>query len=112
MPGKRTVVELYDIKLTPETIAYAAIMSWAVQDGSFQADVFYHNIVDLFEDKDWADETMAWWNKWNNAGHDNTHWPKQMQHAKKKARTAKDVTQRGIWKDNRIQDSQYKWQIL
>ncbi|KAI0278902.1 hypothetical protein BC826DRAFT_926532, partial [Russula brevipes] len=73
MPGKRTVAELYDIKLTPETIAYAAIMcrhvlnskeSWAVQDGSFQADVFYHNIVDLFEDKDWADETMAWWNKW------------------------------------------------
>ncbi|KAI0282050.1 hypothetical protein BC826DRAFT_1110980 [Russula brevipes] len=73
MPGKRTVAELYDIKLTPETIAYAAIMcrhvlnskeSWAVQDGSFQANVFYHNIVDLFEDKDWADETMAWWNKW------------------------------------------------
>ncbi|KAI0282712.1 hypothetical protein BC826DRAFT_864669, partial [Russula brevipes] len=71
--GKKTIAELYDIKVCPQTIAYAAVMcrhvlnakeSWSNQDGGFHADIFYENIVELFEDDDWAKETLTWWNKW------------------------------------------------
>jgi hypothetical protein len=37
--------------------------SWTTQDGNFFADVFYQNIVDLFSDEQWAEETLSWWNK-------------------------------------------------
>jgi len=73
-PGKKSKADLYDItKVTPENIAYTAILcrhilnskaSWATEDGGFRADVFYANIVDLFDDKEWAQDTLDWWNKW------------------------------------------------
>ncbi|KAI0288891.1 hypothetical protein BC826DRAFT_915268, partial [Russula brevipes] len=73
-PGKKSKADLYGItKVTPENIAYAAILcrhilnsneSWATEDSGFRADIFYANIVDLFDDKEWAQDTLDWWNKW------------------------------------------------
>ncbi|KAH9957973.1 hypothetical protein BC827DRAFT_1222779 [Russula dissimulans] len=51
-------------------IGYAAVMcrhvlnakeSWAIQDGGFHADTFYDNIIELFDDNCWAQETLKWW---------------------------------------------------
>ena len=91
-PGKRCIVQIYDMKeVTPETIAYIAVLvscllshfmasiflidvskcrfvlnakeSWSSEDGNFDSSTFYHNIVKLFKDEDWANETLTWWNK-------------------------------------------------
>jgi hypothetical protein len=35
---------------------------WSTQDGSFHADTFFRNILDLFDDQEWAEETLKWWN--------------------------------------------------
>jgi hypothetical protein len=35
--------------------------SWSVQDGTFHMDVFFKNIMDLFDDKEWVEETLDWW---------------------------------------------------
>jgi hypothetical protein len=37
--------------------------SWSVQDGAFNAKSFYENIVALFKDRQWADDTLKWWNE-------------------------------------------------
>ena len=36
---------------------------WVTQDGTFSAEVFYQNIIDLFTDEEWSKETLLWWNK-------------------------------------------------
>jgi len=38
-------------------------VSWAVEDGTFNASIFFENIMDLFNDEDWAKETLAWWTR-------------------------------------------------
>ena len=78
-------------EVTPETIAYIAVLvscllscfmvsiflidvskccfvlnakeSWSSEDGNFDSSTFYHNIVKLFKDKDWANKTLTWWNE-------------------------------------------------
>jgi len=71
-PGKKSLSDLYGLnEVTPETIGYAAVMcrhvlnakeSWATQDGAFHADVFFSNIMELFDDRKWAIDTLEWWN--------------------------------------------------
>jgi len=91
-PGKMCIADILDItEVTPETIAYAAALvsrhfvllfprfslmvfqsrfvlnskvSWCSQDGKFHSGIFFKNIVNLFEDEDWAKETLEWWNKY------------------------------------------------
>jgi len=36
---------------------------WSIQDRSFHTDAFFWNTLDLFDDQEWADETVGWWNK-------------------------------------------------
>jgi hypothetical protein len=36
---------------------------WASQDGGFHAEIFYQNILDLFDNKLWVDEMLVWWNE-------------------------------------------------
>jgi hypothetical protein len=72
-PGKKCVGDIYEMNAaTPETIAYAACMcryilntkgSWSSEDGNFNSPIFFQNILDLFEDEDWAKKTLAWWTK-------------------------------------------------
>ncbi|KAI0282242.1 hypothetical protein BC826DRAFT_922014, partial [Russula brevipes] len=72
--GKKSIAELYDInEVTPESIGYVATLcrhvlngkeSWSTQDGGFHTDIFYTNIVDLFDDDKWKQETLSWWNEW------------------------------------------------
>ena len=39
--------------------------SWCTKDGPFKADIFFQNILDLFDgDKTWATETLSWWNEY------------------------------------------------
>jgi len=74
LPGKKSIAKLHNItEVSPENIAYTAVMcrhiintneSWTNMDGVFHAQRFYHNIVKLFNDKKWADETLSWWNEW------------------------------------------------
>jgi hypothetical protein len=28
------------------------------------SDIFFNNILDLFDDEDWADETLGWWTEY------------------------------------------------
>lgn len=37
--------------------------SWASQDGAFNAEEFNQNIMGLFIKKEWAEETLVWWNE-------------------------------------------------
>jgi len=37
--------------------------SWYSEDGPFDSSVFFQNIINLFDDKDWAKETLTWWNE-------------------------------------------------
>ena len=37
--------------------------SWSIEDGNFHADIFFHNIMALFDDEEWAEDTLEWWNK-------------------------------------------------
>ncbi|KAI0665386.1 hypothetical protein C8Q78DRAFT_1084016 [Trametes maxima] len=60
----------------PENIAYAVTLTrsllsastcWEDEDGEFEAETFYSNVVRLFKDdphvdEDWAAETLSWWN--------------------------------------------------
>ena len=32
--------------------------SWSTEDGGFHANVFYNNILDLFDGKQWAEDTL------------------------------------------------------
>lgn len=32
-----------------------------MQDGNFHSDIFFQNIVDLFDDEEWGKETLTWW---------------------------------------------------
>jgi hypothetical protein len=77
-------------KITPPMIAYAAtqvrerltkgyilifyfqarfvlsdVSQWGMQDGLFDYQEFYYNILELFErpDDEWTKETLAFWNK-------------------------------------------------
>jgi hypothetical protein len=38
-------------------------MSWGMQDRSFNTKGFFQNIMGLFDDEDWAKETLAWWTR-------------------------------------------------
>jgi len=91
-PGKMCIADILDMTdVKPETIAYIAVLvshhficlfpcfssmifqccfvlnskvSWCTQDGSFHSGIFFKNIVNLFDDEDWAKETLEWWNKY------------------------------------------------
>ncbi|KAJ7582252.1 hypothetical protein C8J56DRAFT_895050 [Mycena floridula] len=72
--NKKNVAELNSITaVTPELIAYAAcqgrfgmdsMSEWGMEDGLFEMDQFYENIVALCDDMDdpWVQETLEWWN--------------------------------------------------
>ncbi|KAI0290116.1 hypothetical protein BC826DRAFT_877770, partial [Russula brevipes] len=72
LPGKKSIAKIHDItEVTPENIAYVAVMcrhvlnekeTWTNIDGKFHAQIFYQNVVDLFNDQEWANETLLWWN--------------------------------------------------
>ena len=47
--------------------ALSSIESWYFEDGEFNYETFFDNIVDLFEtdDKDpWVVETLKWWQEY------------------------------------------------
>ncbi|KAA1479988.1 hypothetical protein DENSPDRAFT_789791, partial [Dentipellis sp. KUC8613] len=62
-------------KITPQHIAYFALHArflistmetWGREDGAFNMQQFYENIVALFEDdaeSDWCVDTLKWWNE-------------------------------------------------
>ncbi|THG97732.1 hypothetical protein EW026_g4332 [Hermanssonia centrifuga] len=74
--GRPSKAKIYKMtKVTPESIAYAAVLarfsicgqdSWEPQDGMFSLPDFYQAIVDLFDDPTdpWYIDTLAWWNKY------------------------------------------------
>lgn len=42
-------------------------LGWGIDDGDFEYQVFYQNIVSMFEDNpedDWVKETLAWWQEY------------------------------------------------
>ena len=47
--------------------ALSSVESWYFEDGEFNYETFFDNIVDLFEtdDKDpWVVETLKWWQEY------------------------------------------------
>ena len=38
--------------------------SWSTHDGTFHSEIFFQNILDLFDDENWAKETLSWWAKY------------------------------------------------
>ncbi|OBZ72976.1 hypothetical protein A0H81_07168 [Grifola frondosa] len=42
--------------------ALCAQLEWTVVDNAFSLDRFYDLILELFEDADWASDTLRWWN--------------------------------------------------
>ncbi|KAG6874525.1 hypothetical protein C0992_007650, partial [Termitomyces sp. T32_za158] len=70
---KRPIADKFSITtITPEIIAYTAIQArfalssisqWNLQEGVFNFQDFYYNILSLFDDRQWAKETLAFWNK-------------------------------------------------
>ncbi|THG93760.1 hypothetical protein EW026_g7565 [Hermanssonia centrifuga] len=74
--GRPSKAKIYKMtKVTPESIAYAAVLarfsicgqdSWEPQDGMFSLPNFYQAILDLFDDPTdpWYIDTLAWWNKY------------------------------------------------
>jgi hypothetical protein len=41
-------------------------LGWTTDDGAFEYEVFYQNIVRMFEDDaedPWVKETLGWWNE-------------------------------------------------
>ncbi|PSR71548.1 hypothetical protein PHLCEN_2v12557 [Hermanssonia centrifuga] len=73
--GRPSKAKIYKMtKVTPESIAYAAVLarfsicgqdSWEPQDGMFSLPDFYQAIMDLFDDPTdpWYIDALAWWNK-------------------------------------------------
>jgi len=90
--GKQCIAQIYDMtEVTPETITYIAVLvsphlsrfmmsmflidvskcrfvlnskeSWSSEDSTFDSSSFFQNIMKLFNDEDWANETLTWWNK-------------------------------------------------
>jgi hypothetical protein len=88
--GKKGVAEMHHMShVTPCNIAYAAVLvrsivcwamsmimladscqaryvlngqeEWSAEDGNFNAEDFFKNIVDLFKDPEWSDSTLQWW---------------------------------------------------
>ncbi|KAG6818546.1 hypothetical protein H0H92_002622, partial [Tricholoma furcatifolium] len=61
--------------VTGRTLAYAAVQArfaissvetWSMRDASFDYEMFYFNIVAIFEDEPdnpWVQETLHWWNQ-------------------------------------------------
>ncbi|TFK83648.1 hypothetical protein K466DRAFT_498039, partial [Polyporus arcularius HHB13444] len=85
-PGKKTmgrgcIAHIYKIdSVTPSNIAYVATLwrnvlsscsQWQANDGEFNGPAFFKRIVEMFDHKgdllkkEWADETLAWWNAYN-----------------------------------------------
>ncbi|KAI0667872.1 hypothetical protein C8Q78DRAFT_980862, partial [Trametes maxima] len=75
--GRGCIAQMYKLDtIEPENIAYVATLvspllsastCWEDEDGAFDAEAFYNNIVHLFKDdtnidKTWALETLSWWN--------------------------------------------------
>ncbi|KAI0694637.1 hypothetical protein C8T65DRAFT_584818, partial [Cerioporus squamosus] len=81
-PGQKTmgrgcISHIYKLdSISPRTIAYSATLwrnvlsscsSWQDNDGAFSGPAFFKRIVKLFDgddddEKDWARETLSWWN--------------------------------------------------
>ncbi|KAI0674392.1 hypothetical protein C8Q78DRAFT_1076034 [Trametes maxima] len=81
-PGKKSqgrgcIAQMYKLDAVhPENIAYTVTLTrsllsastcWEDEDGAFEAETFYSNVVRLFKDdpnvdEDWAAETLSWWN--------------------------------------------------
>ncbi|KAI0652174.1 hypothetical protein C8Q79DRAFT_922702 [Trametes meyenii] len=81
-PGKKSqgrgcIAQMYKLDtVEPENIAYVAALTrsllsastcWEDEDGTFEAETFYSNVVRLFKDDinvddDWVAETLSWWN--------------------------------------------------
>ncbi|KAG6894431.1 hypothetical protein C0992_006103, partial [Termitomyces sp. T32_za158] len=69
---KHPIADKFSIMtITPEIIAYMAIqahfalssiLQWNLQEGVFNFQDFYYNILSLFDDRQWAKETLAFWN--------------------------------------------------
>ncbi|KAH9835782.1 uncharacterized protein C8Q71DRAFT_858627 [Rhodofomes roseus] len=70
--ARRSVAKSYSIsECSPETIAYIttqcrfsldATHEWKVADGEFKYQVFFDNILALFDDEEFAAETIKWYN--------------------------------------------------
>ncbi|OBZ73780.1 hypothetical protein A0H81_06542 [Grifola frondosa] len=57
--------------VTPRSIAYIAVLArfilndqdgWSANDNKFIGADFYKNIINLFDDTEWAAATLRWWN--------------------------------------------------
>ncbi|TBU22353.1 hypothetical protein BD311DRAFT_824526 [Dichomitus squalens] len=72
--GKEPFLAAYKItQVTPQMIAYAACIlqfalnsqsEWSRKDGNFDVTGFHTNVAMSFILDEWADDTLAWWDKW------------------------------------------------
>ncbi|TBU56185.1 hypothetical protein BD310DRAFT_1025721, partial [Dichomitus squalens] len=71
--GKEPFLAAYKItQVTPQMIAYAACIlrfalnsqsEWSRKDGNFDVTGFHTNVAMSFILDEWADDTLAWWDK-------------------------------------------------
>ncbi|OBZ76834.1 hypothetical protein A0H81_02943 [Grifola frondosa] len=71
--GRKPISELNGMTtVTPRSIAYIAVLvsrfilndqdGWSANDNKFIGADFYKNIINLFDDAEWAAATLRWWN--------------------------------------------------
>ncbi|KAI0689451.1 hypothetical protein C8T65DRAFT_588667, partial [Cerioporus squamosus] len=79
--GRGCIAHIYKIDtVSPRTIGYVGTLwrnvlsscsQWQANDGEFNGPAFFKRIVQMFEHngdilkKEWADETLAWWNAYS-----------------------------------------------
>ncbi|KAH9911510.1 uncharacterized protein B0H18DRAFT_1102640 [Fomitopsis serialis] len=70
--GRQTVAKMYGVtKVDEYSILYVAliarfllssVLEWHADDGPFSGMGFFKNALSLFEDDEWRNDTLAWWN--------------------------------------------------
>ncbi|GBE82985.1 hypothetical protein SCP_0500280 [Sparassis crispa] len=72
-PGRPPLAKKYDMThVSPRSIAYVAVLvrfllnsqhSWSNIDVNFNLEEFFFEILRLFQDEEWGEATLDWWNK-------------------------------------------------
>ncbi|GBE86158.1 hypothetical protein SCP_0900350 [Sparassis crispa] len=72
-PGHPPLAKKYDMtQVSPRSIAYVAVLvrfllnsqqSWSNIDLNFDLEQFFFEILRLFQDEEWGQATLEWWNK-------------------------------------------------